>query len=423
MVALRETLQRNINNHRPEIVKDTAIQHFAVMKDYAAQHELPTFDLDTEIQVEEQKIVQKFSGKRPDSVPQSVWNNSDKKLRLAGAFYSHFVNPLLARGRDAHKPTEEEVMDFCTKLTDGGVNFTLYYALSKTQSPTRTGSDDSIIDFAEFEMLRHYSLISRVAKDLDLTMKFTLIDETDVLPEDDFFGLTAREKMLNKSLIQLALNEFGTEDDVRVRSLYESVVRPLSSAFDKLYDEKYAQLDTVTREQLASGEATALTIRIFTFLDCMPNTGLANLGLSPEEITQIRVAGKSVDLNNLPHPLKEYLISLTTHVATIMDLRGQAAEQILLSGNDDDFPEYSNDKVYGGVTRSASRWSIMPHPIKWKGEVRNPMHGLATYDHAKQYRGVATFNHLNQLQDARECDIIYHGTKPIFALVHSSRRN
>ena len=61
--------------------------------------------------------------------PESLRNSNDPKLRLAAAFFSELIKPLLATGKDSYKPTEEDLLEFCNDLINNQLTIVLYYAL------------------------------------------------------------------------------------------------------------------------------------------------------------------------------------------------------------------------------------------------------------------------------------------------------
>ena len=322
---------------------------------------------------------------------------TDPGVRMAGAFFREMVTPLIATGRDAYKPTEDEIVDFCHRLIAEGVNIVLYYAAHKTKSPTRTGSPDTLVDLAELEMLKNYSIMSHVASHFGMSLRFTIVDESDAIPNDDILGFTQDQKDLNAEIVSQMIDGVDAKNRIIMRPLIGSVSTSLGEeTFNEIYSQEIETSRAKVVHELNNDVSNALTIRIFTFLDCTADEGFANLGLSQTDIDRVREVTKTRDTTELlllPTDLLSYVIGLTAHVDTIMGMRPLAAQSVKEKGLQKDFPEFSDERVYGGVTRSSSRWSFLPHPVRFSGRTINPMHGLAVYN-GDEFVGVAPFAEL-----------------------------
>lgn len=395
------------------------------LKRVAAREGLNTFDTEDEIARRLIRIEERLNTKEMrKGLPVSVRESENQTVKAAGAFYSEFIKSWLATGNDAYKPTEEDITHFCERAANGiGVNLVQYYALSKTQSPGRTGSPDTRIDFAEFEMLRHQAVMARVARELGLNISFTIMDETDILPDDDFLGIKPSDTQVNQLIATRYLEEQGITDRIRIRSLRDSIVLPLGENFQTAYEEQRVLSETRTATALGDRQRNnALARRIITLLDCMPDSGLEAQGINPDDIEQVRKAAMSGDLESLPYKTLQYLASLTTHIDAMMALRGRAKQAVQEKGSTDEFPEYQDEsRVYGGVTRSTHRWSFLPHPTKFMGRTVNPMHGLAAYGPDSSYIGNIPFNTLQRMQDDSEAQLVYLDDKPMLGRVTSKK--
>jgi len=172
-------------------------------------------------------------GKR-DSLPRLLRFSEDPQIRAVSMWYAELVRPLLATGKDSYKPSEEDMTEFVQKAVREGVNFVMYYALSKTQSPLRTGSPDNIIDFAELEMLRYWVIMIEVGKKIGVNTHLTIIDESSELPQE-FLGFSPKVLSLNHQIAKGYLKYLGAEDTIQIRTLTESVRRPLGENFKAYY--------------------------------------------------------------------------------------------------------------------------------------------------------------------------------------------
>lgn len=383
---------------------------------------IPVFDAEPEVERRVSMIHKRMGdSKMMGAVPGEIKASHDEALKSAGAYYTEFIKPLLATGRDAFKPRPENVTTICQNLAGEGVDLVIYYALSKTQSPRRTGSPDAVIDFAELEMLKHYAIMTRSAEAIGLKSRFILIDETSAMQDDAYLGITGSDKTINKEVSQMAIESYKASGQVIVKSLLESVAKPLGSDFASMYQERYAvSLERIKNEAIdisPNRQLTPLAIRIRTILDCMPNSGIEALGVDRKDVAVVRAASNACEFNSIPQELLTYLFVTTANIEAIMDLRSVARERALEVGDIEDYPEYRQDRVYGGVTRKVDRWSFMPHPIRFNGSTINPMHGLATYDQSRAFNGIAYFETLAQMQQRQESQIVYLDNKPVFSIL------
>lgn len=331
-------------------------------------------------------------------------------------YFLELIKPSLASGKDAYRPTPEDIVKFCQQLKDGQLNFVMYYAFSKTQSPIRTGSPDQIIDFAEIEMLKHWATIIGVGQRLGFNPRLVIVDETFELPEDDILGFSFQHQKYNLAIATSYLEKVLPEGGIIFRPLSESVRKPLGEGlgegFNMLYENKYEQVRNDLIRQLQKNEWTPDTKRMVIFLECMTPKiwneyniqDLLSFIQTPKDLHQY-----------FPQELLNYLVSITTHFKTIMDLREIAKNIVIQAGWECDYPEYQlANRVYGGVTRSTSRWSFLPHPIRFKGQTRNPMHGLAVYDLQGSFQGIASFS--QTINDPNSRVIYDEKGKPLFVL-------
>lgn len=353
------------------------------------------------------------------SIPENIRNSENEKLRRAGVFYRRMIKPSLATGRDAYTPSEEELSNLMKELAAGEtVNTVMYYALSKTRSPRRTGSPDTLIDYAELEMLKHYALMTGTARELGFDFRIVLVDETSEIESDELMGFKDEEKRLNRHLAQVYLESIGAQDKVIIRQLNESVRKPLGGDFEKLYEDSRREAREDILRDVDSENVTPGIIRIKVLLDVMPDEGLRELGCNDEQIFNLRENLRDLKISDIDKNVLNYLIDRSTHISAIMNLRPKAEEAVNKNGQLDDYPEYqTGKKLYGGVTRTQRRWSFMPHPTRWKGRTINPMHGLSIYDQAGNYHGVVEYkNAVDDIEQGNQFDhIVKYGEneKPI----------
>ena len=349
-------------------------------------------------------------GKR-DSLPRSLRFAEDPQIRAASMWYVELVKPLLATGNDSYKPSEQDITEFVQKVVGKeGVNFVIYYALSKTQSPPRTGSPDNIIDFAELEMLRYWVTIIEVGKQIGVNSQLIIIDESSELPQK-FLGFSPEVLSLNHQIAKGYLKFLGAEDTIQIRTLTESVRGPLGENFEALYQPLFEKKREELTHSLQNGIISPEFIRMRIFLECMtPDTwNFYNI----EEI--LRTIQKPEDIFTIPVDLRDFIIDLTAHFNTIMGLRESVGNYVRQNGNLGLHPEYDLvTRAYGGVTRSQKRWSFLPHPTKYNGQTRNPMHGLAIYDGQRDFKGYIPF--IEASNSGGQFEILYNGNKPLFVI-------
>jgi hypothetical protein len=418
------------NGHIPTVEQEAATHYLTELEALADEHGVSTFDIDTPLNRVTDNISRKGykevreSKLHPDQKaafnPSHPAHKTGEGVRKAAGVYLEAIRPLLAEGKEGHvfKPTPEQIKALCDKMSSpDGLNFVFYYAMSKTKSPRRTGSPNNIIDPAEIEMLKQYAIISRAAEAQGIDLRFTIVNEMDVMPNDDPLGLTASEKAVNKAVTSQTLKRFGADHLITVRSLRDSVVEPLGNTFPTQYEQRRAANLQKAQEEVESNALTALRIRCFTFLDCMPDANLEQFGLSPEDIAGIRQQGKDIDLNILPASLTQFLIHRTAEFASIMDLRGLATRNVMEQGLQSEYPEYALNRVNAGVTRNAERWSFKPHPKPSLGRTINPMHGIVLYNgQSGDYIGIAEYAQLERDVIATgKGEIVSIGKKPVFA--------
>ena len=374
-------------------------------------------NLSEQVDQEIKKIYSLIENPPRGSIPQQMKHegyNEDHILLLAVGYYTRIIKPWLASGNDSYKPSIDEIIEFSKKLLSG-VDIVFYYAFSKTQSPGRTGSPDYKIDFAEFEMLKHWVYVSSVARKIGFDLRIILVDETPALPFDEYLGLKEEDLKTNQKLFADFLALYGNPPII-YRSLLDSVSSPLGDSFSGLYEERQQEILEIINKELLNNVISPKTIKILTFLDCLPETTLNSFNIKPEDLEQIISSFKRGEFNPLlaiDQELLNYLINLTAHFDSLMSLRSTARDIVLANGSLEEYPEYSDSRIYGGVTRSSSRWSFLPHPRKFNGKTVNPMHGLAIYDNEGNFYGVCP---KRELPD--ETNIIYYqGKKPVFAII------
>jgi len=350
-------------------------------------------------------------GKR-ESLPRSLRFAEDPQIRAVSMWYAGLVKPLLATGNNSYKPSEQDITEFVQKAAGKeGVNFVIYYALSKTQSPLRTGSPDNIIDFAELEMLRYWATVVNVGKQIGVNSQLTIIDESSELPQE-FLGFSSDVLSLNHQIAKGYLEFLGAKDAIQIRTLTESVRKPLGENFESLYQPLFEKKREELIHSLQNGINSPEFIRIRIFLECMTadTWNLYNI----EEI--LKAIQKPEYIFKIPEDLRNFIIDLTVHFNTIMGLRESAGNYVRQNGNLDLYPEYDlGTRVYGGVTRSQRRWSFLPHPTRYKGQTRNPMHGLAIYNEQRDFQGYIPF--IEALNSGDEVEIVYNNrNKPLFVI-------
>lgn len=400
-----------------ERLRFQADRHINGLKESVAEFGLTPFEVDHIVKRKIEAVHERLTDKnKAQGMPNLIRNLDEPGIKTAWAIYREIVKPLLSDGKEVHKPTDEEVLDFCQRLNGEGVKIAQYYAAHKTKSPNRTGSPDTLVDLAEVEMLKNYTVMSLVANHFGMSLKFIIVDESDAVPSDNILGFTQEQKDLNAVIIDRMLEELGATDKVLIRPLVQSISTPLrKERFDEIYEVEIEQSMTKVINELHSNESDALTIRIFTFLDCTPDEGFINLGLSQTDIDCVRAVVKTRNIEELlllPEQLLSHYIRLTAHFETIMGMRSLAAQVVRENGEQDKFPQYGEDIIYGGVTRSAHRWSFLTHPVRNKGRTINPTHGLAVYN-GENFAGNAYFI---ELFDNDKFKLIYFGEKPICAI-------
>ena len=348
-------------------------------------------------------------GKR-DSLPRSLRFSEDPQIRAASMWYAELVKPLLATGKDSYKPSEQDIIDFVQKAVREGVNFVMYYALSKTQSPLRTGSPDNVIDFAELEMLRYWTTVIKVGKQIGVNSQLIIIDESSELHQE-FLGFSPEVLSLNHQIAKEYLKHLGAKDTIQIRTLTESVRNPLGENFEAYYQPLFEKKREEIIHSLQEGINSPEFIRMRIFLECMtPDTwNLYNI----EEI--LKELQKPQDVFKIREDLRNFIIDLTAHFNTIMGLRESAGDYVRQNDKLNSYPEYDSEtRVYGGVTRSKRRWSFLPHPIRYKGQTRNPMHGLAIYDKQRDFQGYIPF--IEASKSPNQFKIVYNGNKALFVI-------
>lgn len=341
-----------------------------------------------------------------EGIPEELKSSQDSRLKSAALLYHKLIKPLLATGKDAFKPTPQDIVELCQFLAFGNPTFIMYYAFSKTQSPIRTNSPNNIIDFAELEMLRYWSQLILTAQELGFNLQLLIIDEAFELPKDEFLGFSYIEQETNLSIGSNYLKKILPNGGITIKPLSESVRTPLGNDFKDLYARLYPEILKTVINSLSSDEWNSYSIRMRVFLECM----------APEiwnryNINQIlNNLNSPRDLLEIPQKLLEYIIKTTTHFNTIMTLRNEAAER---TQKDLNYPEYNSDnRVYGGVTRNGKRWSFLPHPTRWQGQTVNPMHGIAVYSTDGEYRGNVPFYKI-----PLDSQLIKLGDKPLFVII------
>lgn len=343
------------------------------------------------------------------AIPGELKNSSSVKTRRAAAFYSTMIQPMLATGRDAFKPSSTDIVGLCNSLCSGEkTRFVTYYALSKSCSPRRTGSPDVVIDLAELEMLKVHSLLAGVAKNLDFNFESIIVDESSEIPNDDILRFNDHDRSTNSFVVNRYLEDVGQADTVIIRPLSDSVRTPLAGEFAKKYAEKRAANAKRLFDDINHGNLTPSTLRMKIFIECIPDESLASMGVTSSEISQLRNNLPSVSLRSINRDLLMYVAEMTLHFSAIMDLRSEAGARV---SDFDYFPEYtSGGRLYGGVTRSTSRWSFLPNPTRFKGKTMNPMHGLAIYDSNGTFCGVDHYSEISELSNAQ---VLHIGDKPV----------
>lgn len=89
----------------------------------------------------------------------------------------------------------------------------------------------------------------------------------------------------------------------------------------------------------------------------------------------------------IPRELFYKIAKLSANFEALLDLRIEAAEAARKQKMLQLFPQYNLDSIQVGVTRSKTRISIYPTPVRFKGHIILPMHGLGVYDSKGNYVG------------------------------------
>lgn len=423
----------------PEMADIVARNYVSELQALTSDYGIQAFDIDPEIERVTGRIERKtYRDVNASSLPQDIkkafrvaqQDTNAAQLATAGSYYQEMIRPLLAEGRDGEifKPGPEDIKSLCKMIaSQDGANFVLYYALSKTKSPRRTGSPNTIIDMAEVEMLKYYALMGRVAEKMGLSVRFTIVDESSALPDNDPLGFSPEEKIINRRIGEAIVEEFGAKHLITFRSLKESTADVLGEEFFDLYAQKYDTNLAAAREQVETNQTTALKVRAFTFLEFITDEALVQFGITTEEQLQsIRALSKYDDLTQLPSDLLDYLIKQTAEFASVMDLRSEAAEKVRSIGLMADFPEYNPaNRIYAGITSSTNRLSFKPHPKPSLGRKINPMHGLVLYNGQNgSYIGIAEYAQLKRdVHDRGVGQIVDLYDKPVFAVLNDFSRN
>jgi len=411
-----DMLERNHYFLLQDYVKEERRNQFEDYIKIANEIGIAIYPTDQEINRIVEKIEEKIKNPPRESIEAKFKKNKLNDLITPAAFYSTMIKPMLATGKDAYKPKEEEIEAFCRNLQESTVNIVLYYAFSKTCSPGRTQSPDWKVDFAELEMLRNWGLISKVGEIMGFDVRFILVDENTAIPiEPDFLGNTDEDLEFNQNLFKEYTKEFN--GSIIYRSLIDSVSQPLGNKFKDLYQLNFERAREEIINALQEDNPTPEIIRIGVFLDIIPQRVLEKYNLSLSDVNEIneniRYRNLS-DLRNLPNDLIDHLVDLTSHIRSIMNLRSVAAEIVQQDPNSiNDYPEYNPERLYGGVTRSKGRWSFLPSPVRYNGMTVNPMHGLAVYSkEERKFLGICPWRNLPE-----ESEVVYlDNKKPLLVL-------
>jgi hypothetical protein len=423
---MQQSLDVLLESAKDEAINIKAYKYIGELKNESSRYGIERFDISADVDryvqtIREMKqnlnnpafsrsLKQAFREKNPDE--------QTLKLRSAANFYQGMIRPLLATRKDAFSPRAEYIDNLCNKLiSNEGANVVLYYALSKTQSSSRTNSPDNIIDMAEVEMLRHYSLMARVAQKSGLNLRFTIMNERDCFPNDSILGFNHEEMKINAKIAKMTIKEFGAEELVIIRSLQESITNPLGDDFSHLYKEKQEDLKERIWNSVKNNTDDPLKIRVFTTLDSTPDKNLESFGItSSEGIEKIRAMTKKDDLNELPIELLTSLIEPSASFTAYMDLRAEAGNKVRSNNKTDEYPEYDPNSIRAGITWSKDRLSLKPSLKRFESRTVNPMHGLAVYAESstgKEYAGIAQYRNL---QSKQNIEIVRLNGKPIFAV-------
>jgi hypothetical protein len=346
---------------------------------------------------------------------------TDDRLRMAASLYHELLKPSIPENVDT-KLSPEAVVDLVQKIArPEGANLVLYLGVTKTLSPTRTGSPNALIDLAELEALKYFSTLTGTAKELGFKLGVVIVDESAELIDEPALGVTPQQRAINQDIISSYLRKAGSANEIQIRSLRDSLRTPLGNKFDELHKARYdahKQIIHTDLERITTGDIDIRQNRslkeTFVFFECLSDESLKSMGLDQQEVEQIRQnVTTPLDLLKLPTSVLNYVIHLTCHMEAALGMRDLASQHV----SEDElhkYPEYDvRTKITTGITRREGRLSLLAVPQKYKGRTVLPMHGLAIYDGNGSFKGFIP----HEVAKREGMEIVYHGSKPISVLL------
>ncbi len=388
---------------------------------YAKCHGISLYPDTEAVSNEVKEAAEKLS--KYKALPDDLRYSDDDRLRLAGAYYQFLIKPLMASGSDAKKIEPFEVYDFCQRLSQNQpIVLSVYYMFLKNTHEYSTSPLNGVIDFAELEMLKYYALLTTVAQKLGFPLSVVLIDEAPICPTE-LFGITAQHQTTTKEIITAYLEKSRASKYLSVKTVTEVVHGALAHTFEPLYLQEQARIRQNVILELHSGASTSLTSQIVPFFDLIPSKLLEQrFGLSSKDRKEIREAGYSfANLSTHSQSLSAALFEAIVHFQTVMSLRREVADSKIRQWNFMEASSGNNNvkNIRCGVTRSMERWSFLPHPVRYRGQTRNPAYGLALYDARGGFRGIVDYPQLCAMPSIQ---LVEYRGRPIAAIESIGRR-
>lgn len=343
-------------------------------------------------------------------------------LYRAIMFYKVYLKPCIAQGSNTFKLSNEGIVDFCSKLTTKkGVVFVISLCLSKSLSDRRTGSPNSLLDFAVLEMLSNLSTLVLTANRSSLTLKFILLDEASVFEPNNILGITKSDNLLNHQIINKYLTKLGSDKYIVIKNITDSIMHILGKSYNHLLKVKYNKLVREVKTELKlqlSNNYSKVLLESLVMFDVIPNRVLISMKYTNKGINHMRKQALTVNgFSNLPENIMALSISQAARLEAVLSLRMNAFEAFNNIKRNKSFTEFNlNVITKAGMTRSKERWSFLPHPIRFKGKTIFPLHGIAIYSKNGKYLGNISFKEAKNMPNTKI--IYYNNYKPLFAIIN-----
>jgi hypothetical protein len=311
----------------------------------------------------------------------------------ARAFYDTMIRPYLLKGKlngDAKEktfvPDKDYIDDFVSTLSQGSAVSQMYIRL--LQSRPGEEPTDSRIGYGALELIRTWSVRTKVAAKLGLDYSVNIVDETEAFDHGEQLGFS--KDAINDSYLAMGylLDRYGI-------SASEISITPFSRQAS-LYREGEAQDDVLTAkyEQLLEGniEKTAEDLKTGIFSLSAIRAVMIHKLRHGDSFPNVSANRDFEYLSDFSKDDVDESLLVSESFNSALQMRQAAKQHIADVGLQAAFPEFFHDSSFHwGISKKADRLSIQPNFKVHKGRLVTPGYALPLYGEGQELMGLVSY--------------------------------